>query len=60
MADMRTMIDQAVAEGRVNRLPMAEPEQPKPGNTKFHPEHCSKGHAVGRARFLDELDGDRS
>jgi len=59
----RDLIDAWVAEGRVKRVPTGEsgivrkpkkPERP----TRFRPEHCGKGSAISRHRFLDEIDGD--
>lgn len=58
------LIAQAVAEGRVNRIPAGVSgivRKPKDETrTRFHPEHCGKGGRVDRHRFLEEIDGDWS
>lgn len=59
-SDIQAMIDQAVAEGRVNRLPTEHAAPIRPCDAKFHPDTCGRGGAVERAPFLDELDGDKS
>lgn len=65
MSDERAMIDAAIAEGRLTRVPAGvsgivrktkAPDAP----TRFHPDYLGKGKRVDRHRFLDEMDGDRS
>lgn len=58
MDDLRELIRQAEAEGRVRRYPMTKPKVVDEQPVRFHPEHCSRGGIVDRAPFLDELDRD--
>lgn len=65
MSDTCAMIDAAIAEGRLTRVPAGvsgivrktkAPDAP----TRFHPDYLGKGNKVDRHMFLDELDGDLS
>ncbi|MER9680874.1 hypothetical protein NKJ23_16280 [Mesorhizobium sp. M0184] len=55
---MADLIRQAVAEGRVTRLPTVQPKTFIPEQVRFHPDTCGCGGEICRAPFLDELDGD--
>lgn len=57
---VRQLIDEAVAEGRVNRLPTgyARGLISRAGEVRFHPDMCDRGSPTERSPFLDELDGD--
>ncbi|MER8924359.1 hypothetical protein [Mesorhizobium sp. M0859] len=55
---MADLIRQAVAEGRVTRLPTVQPKTLIPEQVRFHPDTCGCGGEICRAPFLDELDGD--
>lgn len=65
MSDERAMIDDAIAEGRINRVPLGvsgivrKPKVPD-APTRFHPDYLGKGNKVDRHKFLDEIDGDWS
>ena len=62
---LQELVDAAVIEGRVKRIPLGETGRPvrasaggKPLRTR--PETCGYGFQVPRHGFLDEMDGDFS
>lgn len=54
--ETRRLIDQAVAEGRVNRLPSVDASLLPASAAKVHPLTCGPGERVKRLPRLDEID----